>query len=388
MSVYLTPKMQGQRISHTWMTKIQENIQGGEKRSAIFTWPRIKLESKIQFVEDEERRFIHTHLFRDIHNVWSIPIISDETELTVEAASGQKVITVTETDYRHFYDGRDCILIDPDDWESYEAATINTVDSSTQITVDTNLTSTWPIGTLIYPLYDCRIKPEQTITSKFHEVNSINLAATESFESVRSFSYSLPSVDTGIFPTYNSLSLFLTKPMNPISEKWRHPFELFGTFGLQTDFINHGDTRGIFSRIFQLSTKKDIYDLFDFFDAQMGRLGTFYTPTWLDDIVINDGFLNTDTTLTIKKRYLTSGEIIGRHIYLQFPDGSYVCREITNSPTDTSIVIAAPGTTVATANISKMLCCFLHEVRFNVDEMAVDYVKNPIARIKLSFNTI
>ena len=33
-----------------------------------------------------------------------------------------------------------------------------------------------------------------------------------------------------------------------------------------------------------------VYTLLDFFDAQYGRLGNFYTPTWINDLNINTGF--------------------------------------------------------------------------------------------------
>ena len=389
MSVYLTPKMQSQRISHTWMTKIQDNIQGVEKRSALFTWPRIKLESKLQLVDDEKRRFIYAHLFRDMHNIWSIPVISDETTLTVESASGQKIITVVDTGYRHFYDGRKCILVDPDDWETYEEVIIDTVDSGTQITASTNLINTWPIGTLIYPLYECRINPEQSRDLKFYTVNNISIFGDESFEAERTFTYTLPTIDTDIYPTYNSLSLFLTKPINPITEKYRHPYILLKNLGLQTAFTNYGNTRAVYDRTFLLITKKEIYDFLNFFDAQMGRLGTFYTPTWLQDIVVSVGFADTDVTLTTKELYLTSDEIVGRHIYIVLPDGTYVCREITGRPSPTSIIIdSGIGTTVATADLSNVTCSFLQNVRFNIDELAIDYITPLIAKIKLGFNTI
>lgn len=389
MTAYLTMPMLEQRISHTWKTMIQENIEGDEKRSAIFTWPRIKLDNKIQLVTDAKRSFINAHFFRDIYGFWGIPIISDKALLTSESAAAQKVLTIDETDYRHFYDGRECVLIDPDDWESYEVATIDTVDSSTQITVVDNLVSTWPIGTLVFPIYDCRIIDEQTIASKFRGINSIDIAATESFESTRSFSYTLPTIDTSVYPVYNTLNLFLNRPMNPITENYRDPYALFGSLGKQTPFSTYGDTRTIFDREFQSTSRKEIYDLLDFFDAKQGRYGTFYAPTWMNDIVISVGFDAADVILTTKKIYLTSGEIVGRHVYIEFPDKTYACREITARPSETSITIdSAIGTTIPTASLSHVNTSFLYQVRFNQDEIALDYQqKKNITRTKLGFNS-
>lgn len=387
--VYLTLPMTDQVISHTWMTKIQETIEGNEKRSALFTWPRIKLTNEFHLAEDEKRRFIHAHLYRDIHNIWGIPIVSDESKLTVESTASQNVLTVDDTDNRHFYAGRECVLISPTDWESYEVATISGVDSSTQITLSGTLSNTWAIDTKVYPFYECRVEPEQSRTSKYYKYNTVKIIGKESFESTRTFTYTPTTIDTGIFPVYNSLNLFLYRPLNPITEKYRHPFTMMGEFGKQTYFSTYGDTRAIFDRTFMCDTKTETYDLLDFFDAKQGRLGTFYTPTWMEDIIIDTGFDATDLVLLVKDLYLTEAEIVGRHIYIELKDGSYVCREIVARPTFLSITIdSAIGTTVPTADLTDTLCSFLHEVRFNVDELSLEYITKDITKTKLGFNII
>lgn len=391
MTAYLTMGMADQQISHTWRTTIQETIEGGEKRSALFTWPRVTLESQIQFTTDQEKTFIRTMLDREIYGFWKIPIISDKTTLSSQAASGQPILNVTETDYRHFYNGRECVLIDPDDWESYEVLEIETVDSSTQITVAVNPVSTWPAGTLVFPLYQFRITDEQDLNSEFHTVTSIDMTAEEAFETTRSFSYALPTIDTAVFPEYNSLNLFLKPPRPPISEKFRRPYTLLEGIGLKMPFSTYDHTRGILDRDFQFTTKKEIYDHLDFFDAMQGRLGSFYAPTWMNDIVINDGFNSADVTLTTKKIYFTESELTSKHIYIKFPDGSYAVRGISARPTETSITLDSEvGTTVAAADIDRVRISFLHEVRFSQDEMKLNYQqkKQDIARASLSFSVL
>lgn len=391
MTAYLTMGMADQQISHTWRTTIQETIEGGEKRSALFTWPRVTLDSQIQFTTDQEKTFIRTMLSREIYGFWKIPIISDKSTLSSQAASGQKILAVSETDYRHFYDGRECVLVDPDDWESYEVVEMATIDSSIQITAAENLTSTWAAGTLIFPLYSFRITDEQDLTSEFYKITGIDINAEEAFETQRAFAYTLPTIDTLVFPVYNSLNMFLKRPRNPISEKFRSPYTLLSGIGIKTPFSNYDHTRGIFDRDFQFTSKKEIYDHLDFFDAKQGRLGSFYAPTWLNDIVINDGFNSADVTLTTKKIYFTESELTSKHLYIEFPDGTYATRAISARPSDTSITIdSAIGTTVAASHIDLVKMSFLHEVRFNQDEMMLKYQqkKQEIARAGLSFNIL
>ncbi len=389
MTVRLTLPNNDQRISHIWKTTIQENIEGDEKRSAVLTWPRINIDNSIKLVTDEERRYISTQLFREIHNLWGIPIIPDEALLTIQASAAQAVLTVDNTDYKHFYVGRQCILVDATNWDTYEVVTILSIDSSTQITLNSNLSNNWAIGTKFYPLYDCRIASQQTLDIPYTTYNVLKLITKESLETAHTFTYVLPTIDTNVFPEYNGSNVFIIPPSFPLKEEYRHDYTTTGDIGLITSFSVFGDTRELFSRDFYRTSAKDIHDLFDFFDAKQGRLGTFYVPTWKEDIVFSSGFVSTDTVLNTKELYLTETELVGRHIIVFFTDGSYTCKEITDKSDSYSITIgSAIGTTVTTSNILDVLCSFLPLARFDVDEISFQYFTKIAAKTKLRFNTL
>jgi len=389
MNVYFTPSIQNQSLEHIWKTNIQENIQGMEKRTALFTWPRVRLESTVQLITKKEQRIFRTYT-ENIHNIWYFPIISNKTILTEIADAGQKIIMVEETLYRHFYNGRLCILTNPADREIYEIVEISSVDSSTKITAKDNLTNTWPAGTLIYPFYPTHIKPAQSRTIKQLNLLETSIVAEESFETVHSFSYTLPSIDVDIFPEYNSLHSFLIRPLPPIEEEFQHPYSLLNFLGKQTVFSNYENTRNTMRRNFLITTRKNIQAVLDFFDAQKGRLGAFYTPTWLKDIIITEGFSADATILTVQELYMTESEITGKHLYIQFPDKTYVCKEIIGAPSQTSIIIdSAIGTAVDTEKLNDMLCSFFPEVRFNQDNIKLIYLyKSSLAKIDLNFKTL
>lgn len=389
MNVYFTPSIQNQSLEHIWKTSIQENIQGIEKRAALFTWPRVRLESTAQLITEKEQRIFRAYM-ENIHNIWYFPIISNRTILTEIADAGQKIIMVEETLYRHFYSGRLCILMNPLDREIYEVAEISSVDSSTKITAANNLANTWPIGTFVYPFYPAHIKSAQSRTIKQLNLLETSIIAEESFETIHSFTYTLPSIDTDIFPEYNSLYSFLIKPLSPIEEEFQHPYSLLKFLGKQTVFSNYENTRNTMRRNFLIAAKKNIQAVLDFFDVQRGRLGAFYMPTWLKDVVITEGFSADATILTVQELYMTESEITGKHLYIQFPDKTYVCRKIAGAPSQTSIIInSAIGTAVNTEDLDDMLCSFLPVVRFNQDNIKLVYQGKPsLAKITLNFKTL
>ena len=386
IDIYVTSKIQKQSLIHSWRTSIQDIIQGKEKRSALLTWPRIKLDNELRLIAASERNYIRSSLYQNVYGIWGFPFVHDKTLLTSEAAAGQKVLTVGETSYRHFYDGRGCILVDPSDWKSYEYGVIDTVDSATQITMAVNLTQTWPINTCVYPIYEYRISETQEVDARFRQLNFARMSATETFESSRSFSYSVPSSGA---PTYNGLDLFLTKPLYPITEEYNQPFDLLTFLGLKYASSLYDKAKFAFKTDFTVVSRADIWAFLEFFDSKQGRYQTFYMPSWNDDIIPTAAIGAADTTLTVEQIYLTDAEITGRHLYIRLPDGSYVCREITDLLSPTSIQIdSSIGTAVSAANLSKMLLSFLYKVRFNVDEILFEYVSDEIANTKLHFKQV
>ena len=369
IDTYVTPKIYKQNLVHSWMTSIQENVKGGEKRSSLVTWPRIKTSSDLTLVSTAERRFIRAALYQNIHKIWGFPFVHDKTALTSQATDGQKILTVAETSYRHFYDGRGCILISPSNWELYEYGTIDTVDSATQITLKSNLIGSWPIDTYVYPMYEYRIEEMQEINAFIKQLNYITLSATETMESLRSFSYSIPSSGA---PTYNGLDLFLIMPQHPVTETYQHPFEHLLYFGKGFVASVYDKTRFVFAMDFIIVSREDIWSLLNFFDSKRGRFQVFYMPSWDNDIVLTAAVAVDDINLTVESLYLLSDEIIGRHLWIRLPDQSYVCREVVAVPNATTVTISSSiGTAISQSNLSKMLICFLNKVRFNVDEILV-----------------
>lgn len=390
MTVDLTLDDIDQNISHVWRTSIQKNILGYDtKRSALFTWPRINLDSEIKLLTDEAKRFLRTHLNRSINELWNVPIINDKTTITSTANSGQKILTLGSTDYRHFQVGRQVLIKSSTDWETYELGTIDTIDSSTQITLEDNLVSTWGIGSKVYPVIECRVDQEQTITQKYKTYSSITIMFKEAFEEARDFSYTLPSIDSSVFPTYNSLPVFVKAPKYSPEETFEWDYDLLGSLGLQSRYSDYEAKRRSLSRDFDFTSRKDISDLLDFFDANRGRYSSFYAPTWEDDFVITSAISSSDTTLTVKSMHQSESEIEGEHVFLFFPDGTYTYKEITDRTNDTTLTLGSTvGKDVSLSDVGDVRCCLLFESRFDMDTLDVKYFLETAAKIKINFKTL
>ena len=377
-----TPKKQN--ISHQWRTSIQKGIKGAEKRSALFTWPRISLETEYFFSTQADYMWLKRNLYKYISSIWEIPIWYDKTTLISEAASGQKVLSVGATEHRHFYVGRDVVLICGG---LSESATITTIDSSTQITVEDNLTLTWPIGTAVLPLYEFRIENIQEMKRKAILNYGISILAKEAFESTRDFSYSLPS--SGL-ATYLDHDLFLTSPLaKNASLSYKHPYDLLQFLGIGLGHSHYDETEIGMKLGFNFSTKKTSQEFMNLFDSKMGRFGTFWIPTWSKDIIVTAAIEATDTILTIVdikyNAFYFTNDIINRHLWIRFPDKSYVCRKIVAVPSSTHIVLdTAIDTAVAEDDLKDMLISFLVFSRFGADEIEAKHTTPNLVSVNIN----
>ena len=148
IDAYLTiPPNWGQdiSISHIWRTGIQESITGIEKRSALYTWRRRKIEYSLDLLDSKEAQWVKRYLYQYMHQIWGIPIWPDFTDLTSQANSGQKILSVAQTSYRRFEEGGRVILVSLSDFTLCEEGEIDTL-TDTQITLADNLAVTWPSG--------------------------------------------------------------------------------------------------------------------------------------------------------------------------------------------------------------------------------------------------
>lgn len=373
--VVLTIPPQSQTVAHRWRSSIQKAVNGREKRSALLTWPRVILRNTVAPIGSREINWLKRKLIRYADSVWGIPVWADKTELTAQAASGQKILAVAETADRHFYAGRQCIMIDPSDPFEYEVGTIDIL-ASAQITLVANLSATWPAGSWVFPLYDCRIAADQEVARPRSNRREIELEATEAFEAARTFSYTLPASGA---PTYLDIDLFLHPIEEPVTDRYSRPYDLIQFLGLgyaASRFVAGEAALGMKTKLVR-PTRAEIRETLDFFDACQGRLQMFWMPSWSRDIVATQAILDSDTIINIEdieySTYYLPNEIIGRHVYIQFPGGSYACRKIVDAGAATIELDSAIGTAVAAAQLERLLISFLNLSRFDLDELAVDY---------------
>ena len=166
------------KVSDIWQTGILKTPNGHEQRSALFTWARIKISYTAAAFTFRENAWLTRALFKSMHGLWGVAIWTDGTMLTSQAASGQKILAVEETDYRRFTEDKGCIIFNPEDTLTFETGTIDVLASS-QITLTDNLTSTWTAGSVLFPLIEARLSAQQDIRCMTSRLTDLELEFTE-----------------------------------------------------------------------------------------------------------------------------------------------------------------------------------------------------------------
>ena len=153
-------------------------LTGREQRSLLNHYVRRELVYDVITRDQAEPYHLKKYLKAYAHRVWGVPLWQYEMVLSAEAASGQATLSITSTLYREVIQDMSVLLYS--NYKTYEVGVVNTV-SSTQIVLDSNLSSTWPVGTKAYPIMRSVITSAQEFGAKVPEIFAMNIHFIESY---------------------------------------------------------------------------------------------------------------------------------------------------------------------------------------------------------------
>lgn len=171
----------GVNVSKVWRTGIQKAIAAPEKRIRVFSWSRLMTRFTVNAMDWFEMEYTRRKIHKYNSEVVGVPVWPDLDTVQSEAASGQKDVTITETDFTFYLPGRPIVLMDPDDLDVFESGVIDTV-ADPVITLVDNLSNTWPIGTEIAPVIAARVGDRQSFRFSTDRHIGTTIEAREAFE--------------------------------------------------------------------------------------------------------------------------------------------------------------------------------------------------------------
>jgi len=194
-------------------------------------------------------------------------------------------------------------------------------------------------------------------------------------------------------PTFKDKEILLIRPnwVSGIRAEYKMPTTILSGIGLDDLDTVQLEATYKFSAEYLFSTRADLWSLVNFFDARLGRTESFWSPTWTRDVVITDGFLDTDATLVISdidyQQTWRNFPITGRFLYIEWPDQSYVIVSIQEDAAGTLTLAGPIGKACALADVGGLFACFLFLVRFEQDEIEIKYYTDTVASCEITFAT-
>lgn len=193
-----------------------------------------------------------------------------------------------------------------------------------------------------------------------------------------------------VLDSYRSRTVWATSPdwqMSPRTSFARNA-ELWTTGGTiaRYDYTDYSSEQLRFGYL--LWNRTQIVAMRDFFDANVGRLHSFWVPSWRRDIIVDAAFSASDTVLSITNIEFSSFwmESVGRWVMFLFPDGTRIYKQITAAPSPTLITLDKfIGKACSAADLPFLQVSFLYWCRIGSDELEMRHGNHDVAEVELTF---
>lgn len=394
------------KISETmeFLTQMHTTWDNSEQRAALRTRPRRSISYDYIGIEPWQSQYIRAMAYAKQTQLMQIPLWHAAYCTKRGFISGDSTIAVEPSVMWQF---RGCSFVQL--WTSDKTGgaiyPINMLFGDGTINLKKNLPNFWARGTVITPLPYAILSQE----NKFSSVSSDLSSMTMSFELMRETQ--APQIPNGLgqdydekvklrygqnlSKTYDGYELFLTPPAwnNEITANFkRNAYRMdneTGSFLYDLRSNNPTETREI---EYVLSSRSEINNMQRFFCRCMGRLHSFYAPTWLNDVELavdaNEGDLYLLTKWPEYYRYFQN---ISRRkcLIVFYKDGTAEILKLSGYSTDNTGnfgKIFLNSTLKRAINRSSVaLISFLCKYRLNTDTMTTDYETVELATSSLSF---
>jgi hypothetical protein len=262
----------------SWRTDVMRHRDASEQRRQVRVYPRRILEYSILAQTPLLRSRLDNLIWSSMDASVMLPIWTDGQRLTTAATSGTATVTVSTATYD--YDTNNYVIL----WSSpssYEVVAIQSVGASS-LTLEENLVSTWPIGTVVAPARLARISSRVDGTQIAHDVRPYKIV----FE-VDEASPSTNRITTLSPSQYRDVDIFTdsTEASEDLPFGYEHSREEidFETGLVNLDAGAQDDPTLLIPYAETFQNRAEISSWLGFLDRRKGRRVPFWIPSWEKD---------------------------------------------------------------------------------------------------------
>lgn len=376
---------QGVREGLSWKTDVMSAVDGTEQRSRLRDQPRRSYSMTVRALDPVAVRRWEQALYRQQPGRWAVPIWTDGQALAADLPAGSTTISGIVTSGLDFIDGGLAVL-----WRSassFEPVTVLTV-ASTSIELYSATLADWPSGTRLYPARLARMETSQRLSRPIRQVAELPLVVEVLGNS------GLQAADSGT--TYRGYTVLTTPPHEPSSpeETWSRTVTVIDNEIAQPLTIDPSGVPVVVKPMrWLLSSRADVVALRGWLQARAGRLVPFWWPSWSEDFVQTRTLVAGGQVLTVAKvgyaRYVGASSI-RRDVRLVHRNGTVFYRRITAAAEvdDLEETITVDAAFPYDIDPGDVTISFLHLVRLDSDEVAIDWRTSTIAEVSVSLRMV
>lgn len=403
------------QVTYSYLTDVWQSYGGQEQRRCLRSVPRRTISYEYTSMNSSEAQWLRAQLRKKQNNFEFIPMWHDVAYLSEDFLGGKSMYI----DPEYMIGFHDCDAIEifvHDDVMHHEGVNItkkvkkyenNIIHLKTALDSNLSKENTWILplircsvqtplsssyvysnGTNIKMVYeDIGYKPPFDINNQYYEQYNY---LVDGFNR-----YNLPSSYNGRQVLLNSpqwldddtLTLTVSKNVNKLDNDT-------GVFKYDLKNTNSYDTHEI---TVLLRNKRMINNVIKFFTKVKGRFKSFYCPSWANDfnlaqsIRAGSNYIYTDLS-EMYRYYMENGRNKKIVVFTNdwksyiFDISAYTYEKVDDKKYGKLLLGSASPVTIPIKNVR--MVSFFNLVRFDSDEMQIDYESNTVATVQLSMKEV
>ena len=373
-----------------WLTIVERAYSGDEQRARWRDAARKDMEFSVALTNRRASAKLENIMFGWQSRSFAVPIVSERAPLLAAAAVNTSALSVNTTNLG-FYAGQP-ILISTDE-NTYEAAEIDTL-TSTQINLRRPLTTSWDVGTSVYPAGVGQMSANQPILRETdHHVTASFQWRFAAGDAMANTPVAAAATTYRTYEVYLRRANWATRPTFTYSDA----YETFGngTSGL-LEFDQTSDWPTIIRQMrIDLRNRAEIADFRKFIGRRAGRLSPCWIPSWNDDFILTQNVDATASVITVEDngyRAFVEAHDARRDIAIFFKGSDAPLLARINSTVDNLdgtvnlVLSAAIGQTFTVAQVKRI--CHMNLFCLASDVVTIDWETTTVATSTLNWQLV
>ena len=259
-------------------TDVLTSYNKKEQRRSLLSQPRRKVRYSA-LIQGEVLMQLRNKLHGWHNRAFMLPLWYQMGRLVSGGQIGSTVIEVAENKYDFVAGASICLWQDFNVNELFEIISV----SGTTLTLNAPISNNFVAGAKVFPCMNVRMSEQHSI------VNATNTVAHMEFELVADqASLKLPMPKQGIPTTYKGVEVLERKPnwASEVSDEFQASVSMVDyEYGIQQWFSKDSPSLATRKQTYVMRTYDEILWWKAFIHRQLGRLTSFYVPSWTTDLV-------------------------------------------------------------------------------------------------------